>query len=113
MRRAYSAAPPSIDVFSEEYIPFEDLGAMIPGNPHKNSIHRWARYGRKGVKLRSVLINNKRCSTKQWVNEFFAATTDMTNGHQVPRGQNSKKSPKKPSAKRKAAARKRLSKAGI
>lgn len=96
-----------VDVFSDEWITFEALSRQIPGNPHKNSIHRWTGRGRNGVKLRSVIINGVRCTKREWVNEFFAAS-ELNGPDATP------KPPKRKSAaKRASRARKRLAKAGI
>ena len=87
-----------VDVFSDEWLTFEALSRLIPGNPHKNSIHRWTTRGRNGVKLRSVIINGVRCTKREWVNEFFAASE--LNGPDDEDPRDDKPKPRKSTAKR-------------
>ena len=64
--------------------PFEHLCQRLPSTKKGNTLHpktmlRWHRHGvlRDGVrvKLKAVKVGGRWCSTRVWLDEFFAGTT--------------------------------------
>ena len=50
------------------------------------TIHDWRRVGRRGVKLQARLIGRQYFTRRQWIEEFFEATTDAANRTAADRG---------------------------
>ncbi len=58
-----------------EYIPIARASRFFPGNPHANSVRRWASRGLHGIKLQSIRFGGKRLVTESWCREFCDAVT--------------------------------------
>jgi len=56
-----------------ELIPLAKVSALLPTRPHRSTIFRWAAKGVEGVRLQSVSVGGTRCTTQQWLLEFFRA----------------------------------------
>ncbi len=59
----------------DELISFSEASGLIPGEPHVMTIHRWSRQGLRGVKLESVLVGNKRFTSRAALSRFFIASS--------------------------------------
>ena len=73
-----SAVPPSSGNGPEyprprtsELIPLEQVSAMLPGRPNRSTVFRWAQRGCRGVRLRTVSVGRRKCTTEAWMWEFF------------------------------------------
>ena len=40
-------------------------------HPHRSSVFRWASAGCRGVRLRTVSVGRKKCTTEAWLMAFF------------------------------------------
>lgn len=58
---------------SEELIPFEGCGQLIPGRPSRCTMFRWAFKGVRGVKLETLVCGHKRFTSKEAIARFVAA----------------------------------------
>lgn len=56
---------------TRDLIPLERVPSVLPSRPHCNTVRRWASKGCRGVRLRTVSIGRKRCTTDAWLMEFF------------------------------------------
>jgi hypothetical protein len=62
------------------YITLSQAAASLPRRrrgrkTHVSTLYRWTASGCRGVKLRSVQIGATRCTTREWLAEFFATLT--------------------------------------
>ena len=62
-----------IDHEIEELIPFEVCGQHIPGRPDRSTTYRWWLKGVRGAKLETLLIGNKRFTSREAIGRFIAA----------------------------------------
>ena len=63
------------------FLTLTEATKLIPGRDGRRislkTLHRWCRKGlRNGVRLRSALVGGRRCTTRNWLNEFFGALTE-------------------------------------
>jgi hypothetical protein len=78
-----TAAPEATNL--SDYIAFAQACAELPRGRRgrKKSIstlYRWCESGRRGVRLRYVMIGGSRYTTIAWLNEFFEAVTAAVAG---------------------------------
>lgn len=62
-----------IDFKTEDLIPFEECGKLIPGNPSRCTLYRWALRGCRGTKLETLLVGSKRFVSREAIARFIAA----------------------------------------
>ena len=62
-----------IDHNSEALIPFELAGNEIPGHPTRCTLFRWAFRGVRGSTLETLLIGNKRFTSREAISRFIAS----------------------------------------
>ena len=62
-----------IDHETETLIPFEICGLQIPGRPDRSTVYRWWLKGVRGSKLETLLIGNKRFTSREAIGRFIAA----------------------------------------
>ena len=55
-----------------DLIPLQEAARLLPTNPHPSTLHRWVSRGYRGHKLRVVNVGRNRCTTREWLMEFFA-----------------------------------------
>lgn len=66
---------------SQKLFPFTEtpdrIRALTGGKkkPHIATCHRWKQKGICGIKLRTISIGGTRCTSDEWLMEFFEATT--------------------------------------
>jgi len=58
----------------DEALPFADAARIIPGRPSRMTLHRWTHRGLRGVRLETLLIANRRYTSRQAIERFIAAT---------------------------------------
>ncbi len=63
------------ELLAEKLIPLDEIAKIVPGRPHKSTLHRWRMRGVRGIQLETVLIGGKWFSSREAVNRFFIATT--------------------------------------
>jgi hypothetical protein len=73
---------PVATAFSK-YIMLLDVAPLLPSrygkeNIHKATVHRWATYGLGGIILQTKQIGGVRCTTQEWLDEFFEKLTART-----------------------------------
>ncbi|HWA99290.1 MAG TPA: DUF1580 domain-containing protein [Pirellulales bacterium] len=72
----------------DSLIPLADLPALIPQRDgrkvHVASTYRWVKRGIGGIRLRAVQVGGRRCTTKEWLSEFFAALSERSGLEQAP-----------------------------
>jgi hypothetical protein len=67
----------------DELIPLGRVPDLLPPGPHGKRPHvsavfRWVQRGIRGVRLRAVQAAGRRCTTRRWISEFFAALSEAT-----------------------------------
>lgn len=51
------------------------------GRPtHPSTLHRWAQFGRNGVRLKTLIVGDTRCTTEVWLLDFIKAVTAAKEG---------------------------------
>ncbi len=94
-----------IDYEVEDMIPFELAGNEIHGRPDRSTLYRWGSKGVRGTKLETLLIGNKRWTSKEAIGRFIAAqNADQTPAPSITPSQRQRQS---------EAARRELEKLGI
>lgn len=58
-----------------KFVPISRASNLFPGNPHPNSIRRWAEKGLGGVKLRTMKFGGKRLTCDEWCSDFCRRVT--------------------------------------
>lgn len=66
-----------------DLIPLEEVAKRLPTNTHRSTVYRWAK-GTCGVRLRVVTVGRTRCTTEQWLFEFFEAAEQSRAGTSDP-----------------------------
>jgi len=57
------------------YVTLQDAcNKHIPSRPHLNTIKRWCDRGYNGIVLQSCKHGNRRMTSIEWIDEFFAKT---------------------------------------
>ena len=64
-----------INIFQDEPLSLAQATKVIPGNPSYPSVYRWAVKGRNGVRLETIVIGDKRYTTRAAIQSFFEAVT--------------------------------------
>jgi hypothetical protein len=59
---------------AEQLVTLAELARELPGKPHPATVARWCSKGIRGIKLWSERAGGRRCSTREAVQRFFAAT---------------------------------------
>lgn len=52
---------------------------------HLVTFYRWSNHGCRGVTLRYTMVGATRCTTRQWLADFFTALTERGKGEPAPR----------------------------
>ena len=75
-----------IDVSRERPISFNEASRFLPDGrrPGFSTWWRWSTYGVRGVKLETILIGGRRCTTAEAVQRFFDRVTAAADGTQAP-----------------------------
>lgn len=60
-------------LLNQELLTFDEAAKVFPGNPHKNSLRRWADAGIDGVVLKSWRSGRVRVTSKEAIEEFILA----------------------------------------
>ena len=90
---------------TEDLIPFELAGNSIPGRPARCTLFRWTFKGVRGTRLETLLIGNKRFTSREAIARFIASqNADQTPAPSITPHQRQRQS---------EAARKELEKLGI
>lgn len=68
-----------------EYLPLAQAAALIPPRragrkANVSTLYRWTASGCRGVRLRYIQIGGTRCTTREWLGEFFAELTRRSSG---------------------------------
>jgi hypothetical protein len=61
---------------SETLIPLADAAELLPVRPSLSTLSRWRREGFRGVKLETVVVGRRRCTSLEALERFIAATTE-------------------------------------
>jgi hypothetical protein len=75
---------------------------------HIATVYRWTSEGCRGVRLRYMQVGATRCTTRAWLDEFFAALTALSDGTGTPQPAPYHTAPlgaRSPAARRKAVER--------
>ena len=68
------------DVMTEQPIGLEEVAAVLPGCQGQrvavNTVRRWARDGLRGIRLETVMVGGRRCTSRKSVQRFIEATTE-------------------------------------
>jgi len=64
-----------IDLTSEALLTLREASLRIPGKPHTSTLHRWVKYGLRGVILESCLVGGRRVTSIEAVDKFSKAIT--------------------------------------
>jgi hypothetical protein len=64
----------------DEYLPLRAAADSLRSGRgdkriHVATLYRWTERGCRGIRLRYIQIGVTRCTTREWLNEFFAALT--------------------------------------
>jgi Protein of unknown function (DUF1580) len=51
---------------------------------HPDTLHRWCLLGVRGIRLESVMVGGRRCTSIEALNRFFQAVTAAANGDRQP-----------------------------
>jgi hypothetical protein len=62
-----------------ELIPLQEASRLLPKSLHVATLYRWASRGVRGVRLRTLCVGRARCTTEQWLAEFFEQITPTGN----------------------------------
>ena len=78
----------AIDIQTETLIGLDEAAKLFPGRNggtvHKFTVGLYARRGKLGVRLETVLAGPRRCTSIQAVQRFITAVTEAANGHLHP-----------------------------
>lgn len=70
----------SIDITTENMIPFPDAPKHIPGRPHIATVNRFRLRGSHGVKLETVKVGGRRFTSLEAIQRFVDAVTAAADG---------------------------------
>jgi hypothetical protein len=75
-----------------EHIPLAQAAAELPRRrrgkkTHVASLYRWTTTGCRGVKLRYVQVGATRCTTREWLADFFERLTAASTGAATPQAE--------------------------
>ena len=76
-----------IDVTLEQPISFNQAAKFLPDGrrPGFSTFWRWSQRGVRGVKLETILVGGRRCTTAQAVQRFFGRVTAAADGTEIPK----------------------------
>ena len=76
-----------IDVTHEHPISFNEASRFLPDNrrPGFSTWWRWSNHGVRGVKLETILVGGRRCTTAEAVRRFFERVTAVADGAETPK----------------------------
>ncbi len=57
----------------EHSLTLRQAAAMLPGNPNRSTMHRWAHHGVRGVRLATILVGGRRYTTRDAIEKFITA----------------------------------------
>jgi hypothetical protein len=68
-----------IDLSKEKLISLEDVATLVPGckdhRIHRETLRRWHRRGRRGVRLEALVVGNRICTSIEAVQRFLEAVS--------------------------------------
>ncbi len=74
----------SIDIRAEQLIDLDEAAKLFPGRDggtiHPLTVGLYARRGKKGIRLETVLAGPRRCTSIEAVGRFIEAVTAVANG---------------------------------
>ena len=75
-----------IDVQREQPISFNEASRFLPDNrrPGFSTWWRWSTHGIRGVKLETIMVGGRRCTTAEAVRRFFERVTAVADGIEAP-----------------------------
>lgn len=74
-----------IDVLNEDMVALDDARKLMPGDPDRATLYRWALGpGSHGVRLETVKVGRKRFTSKQAIQRFAEASTAAADGQAPP-----------------------------
>ncbi len=75
----------AIDIRTERLIGLDEAAKLFPGRDggsvHKFTVGLYARRGKRGVRLETVLAGPRRCTSLEAVQRFIEAVTSAVNGN--------------------------------
>jgi len=76
-----------IDVSVERPIAFKDAAQLLPAGWHPgfSTWWRWSTFGVRGVKLETILVGGRRCTSAEAVRRFIERVTAAADGSEGPR----------------------------
>lgn len=74
----------SIDISMETLLSLADAAKTLPGRPHISTLHRWRLRGIRNIKLETVLIGGRRCTSHEALARFVGRTTAAASGEALP-----------------------------
>lgn len=70
-----------IDPAEESLLTLSEAAELLPGRPHRCTLHRWARGVSGGVRLETLLVGGRRCTSREAVQRFIRALNGITEPH--------------------------------
>ena len=68
-----------INVFQHELLTLGQAGQSLPRPASFCSVYRWAVRGRNGIKLETIVVGNRRYTTRESLQRFFEQLTETEN----------------------------------
>jgi len=59
-------------------ISLREAAKLLPGNPSRTTLSRWTHHGVRGVKLATILIGNRRYTSRDALEHFIGATNEQS-----------------------------------
>jgi len=77
-----------IDIRSERLITLEEAAEMVPGRDEGKRVHPitvalWARRGKRGIRLETILAGTRTCTSVEALCRFFEAITNAPSGQEA------------------------------
>ncbi len=77
-----------INLTSEEILPLihapQHLSSLCGGyEPHESTLRRWAGTGLRGVRLETIKVGARRCTSREALERFVKRLTEVTDGGQA------------------------------
>jgi hypothetical protein len=73
-----------IDVLTEKPVPLDEIYVEVPGRngkpAHPITLERWGKVGVRGVRLETVMIGCRRCTTREALARFYQRVTNAADG---------------------------------
>ena len=61
----------------DQTLSFRQASKILPGNPSRSTLSRWAHHGVHGVKLTTILVGGRRFTTREAIDQFIAALSNQ------------------------------------